>query len=295
MKTLLLAGLTGLVVAATSLTFAQVPDEEPQDAEYVDDSQADATPQSAEEVPQDDAEAYDDDFGLPVIDYASLPFRDLRRVAPVTGDAAAGQAISEPCAACHGEQGISPIPAMPHLAGQTATYLYEATRLYHDGYLPDTPMSTLADGLSDDDMRNLAVFYAAQPRKGVAAPVERLDDEITEESALPPPTPDMLAHGERLYLHGDSARAIPSCQGCHGADALGHPMREMVDRSGHVPYALYPALRGQDRESLLFRMHYYQAQPLGKVTSHHVMVPVAKQLHDNDVQAVAAWLSSLQD
>ena len=151
MKTVLLAALTGLAVATTSLVFAQSA-EEPQDTD-------------APTAPED---TQDPLTGTEIV-YDSLPFQDLRRMKPVTGDAAAGQAIAEPCAACHGETGVATIPAMPHLAGQNATYLYEATRLYHGGYVPDTPMSTLAEGLSDADMRNLAVFYASQPRWGLAS------------------------------------------------------------------------------------------------------------------------------
>lgn len=304
MKTVLLAALTGLAVATTSLVFAQSA-EEPQDTD-------------APTAPED---TQDPLTGTEIV-YDSLPFQDLRRVKPVTGDAAAGQAIAEPCAACHGETGVATIPAMPHLAGQNATYLYEAIRLYHGGYVPDTPMSTLAEGLSDADMRNLAVFYASQPRWGLASAVPQsaedddaqaaeavadddmpADDEDAvaaadgdsgDDEALPPPTPEMLALGQQLYLHGNPARGIPGCQGCHGSDALGHPLREQTDRSGNVPYALYPALRGQDRESLLFRMNYYRDQPLDKVSSHRIMVPVAKTLDQRGVDAIVAWLASLQ-
>lgn len=303
MKTALLAALTGLAVATTSLVFAQST-EQPPDSDTPPETVGDA----------------DDTLTGTEIVYDSLPFQDLRRIRPVTGDAAAGQAIAEPCAACHGETGVATIPAMPHLAGQNATYLYEAIRLYHGGYVPDTPMSTLAEGLSDADMRNLAVFYASQPRWGLASAVPQsaedddaqataADDDMPadgedavaaadggtgDDEALPPPTPEMLALGQQLYLHGNPARGIPGCQGCHGADALGHPLREQIDRSGNVPYALYPALRGQDRESLLFRMNYYRDQPLDKVSSHRVMVPVAKALDQRGVDAIAAWLSSLE-
>ena len=300
MKTVLLAALTGLAVATTSLVFAQSAGE----------------PQDTDSTTTPPEEGDDPLLGTEVV-YDSLPFHDLRRIKPVTGDAAAGQAIAEPCAACHGETGVATIPAMPHLAGQNATYLYEAIRLYHGGYVPDTPMSTLAEGLSDADMRNLAVFYASQPRWGLAAatpqadeddgPAVAADDDAdgddgedtvasmdVDGEALPPPTPDMLALGQQLYMHGNPARGIPGCQGCHGSDALGHPLRDQLDRSGNVPYALYPALRGQDRESLLFRMTYYRDQPLDKVSSHQVMVPIAKRLDQRGIDAIAAWLSSLE-
>lgn len=80
----------------------------------------------------------------------------------VAGDAAAGKAKSTVCASCHGADGNSTIPANPRLAGQYETYLYRALTQYKSGARKNPVMAGMVAGLSDDDMRDLAAFYASQ-------------------------------------------------------------------------------------------------------------------------------------
>lgn len=83
--------------------------------------------------------------------------------APVlAGDVDAGQARSATCAGCHGPTGISPSPMYPNLAGQNEAYLVKATRAYMAGERSDATMKAMVAALSDDDIHNLAAFYAAQ-------------------------------------------------------------------------------------------------------------------------------------
>ena len=81
---------------------------------------------------------------------------------PAKGDAAVGKAASSACAGCHGENGVSPNPATPGLAGQDAEYLHAATKAYKDGTRADETMKGIAAALDDKAMRDLAAFYAAQ-------------------------------------------------------------------------------------------------------------------------------------
>ena len=78
------------------------------------------------------------------------------------GNAAAGKAKSTSCAACHGETGVSAIPAFPILAGQKSDYLYHALKAYKTGKRTNQLMAEQVKPLSDQDMRDLAAFYSQQ-------------------------------------------------------------------------------------------------------------------------------------
>ena len=69
------------------------------------------------------------------------------------------------CAACHGEGGSSTITTNPILAGQTARYLYLQLRDFQEGRRSDPQMSPMAAGLTRDEMRELADYFAAQKPK----------------------------------------------------------------------------------------------------------------------------------
>jgi len=67
------------------------------------------------------------------------------------------------CAACHGENGISRSPGVPHLAGQDETYLRKALGDYRSGVRKVSPMSSIANQLQPKDIAAFAKWYAAQP------------------------------------------------------------------------------------------------------------------------------------
>lgn len=78
------------------------------------------------------------------------------------GDPAAGKEKSQTCTACHGEDGISVAPQFPILAGQYEDYLVAALRQYRSGKRRNAVMSGFATGLSDQDIADLAAWYASQ-------------------------------------------------------------------------------------------------------------------------------------
>lgn len=77
------------------------------------------------------------------------------------GDIEAGKAKSAVCAGCHGGAGISPNPIWPNLAGQKEQYLAAQLKVFKDGTRQNAQMSPMATGLSDEDMANLAAYYAS--------------------------------------------------------------------------------------------------------------------------------------
>jgi len=209
------------------------------------------------------------------ITLAASRYTDLRRIEPIHGDVAAGAQKAAVCHACHGV-GESVAPTFPRLAGQRPDYLYHRLVSFKtagpkDPYYAQSPMRSPVANLTDADMRDLAVYFAAQtPTAGTVA---------TEPAAL-------ASKGEALFLAGDPVRGIPPCQGCHGADARGTPIA-----TGQ--YAAYPSLRGQYSTYLVARLTSFHNNLPHDTTNDFIMSGVARTLDNDSIQAIAAWLGSL--
>jgi len=72
------------------------------------------------------------------------------------------EALTAPCAACHGADGNSEQELYPIIAGQHESYLIRALKEYRSGGRNDPLMSPMAVNLSDRDIRALAAWYASQ-------------------------------------------------------------------------------------------------------------------------------------
>ena len=75
---------------------------------------------------------------------------------PVAGKAKAGM-----CATCHGPLGLSQLPNAPHLAGQPAIYTTEQLKNYRSGKRQNEVMAVIAKPLTDQDIDDLAAWYAS--------------------------------------------------------------------------------------------------------------------------------------
>jgi cytochrome c553 len=84
--------------------------------------------------------------------------------AAASGDAEAGKKKSEPCAVCHGANGVSVSPDFPNLAGQYEDYLFKALTHYANGKRKNPIMSMQVKNLnlSERDMRDLAAYFSHQ-------------------------------------------------------------------------------------------------------------------------------------
>jgi cytochrome c553 len=209
------------------------------------------------------------------ISLAASRYTDLRHIEPIHGDVAAGERKAAVCHACHGV-GAPVAPTFPRLAGQRPDYLYHRlvsfkTASPKDPYYSQSPMLSQVTNLTDADMRDLAVYFAAQtPTAGNVASAPAA----------------MASKGEALFLAGDSARGIPPCQGCHGADARGTPIA-----TGQ--YAAYPALRGQYSMYVVARLTSFHNNLPHNTTNDFIMGNVARTLDNDSIEAIAAWLGSL--
>lgn len=244
-----------------------------------DDEVADETASAEGETTQAEAPA-----ASTAAQVAQLPFLDLRRVASVQGDPVAGREKSASCATCHGSNGISVGPAIPHIAGQSIDYLYWELVQYHRGDFPALTMTAMVpDTLTDQDLRDMSAYYASLPANAAAA------------NSIPLPEIDAatLAEGERLYLRGDPQKGIPPCQGCHGVDARGQRDAAHVDRSGNRPYSHYPALRGQPQTYLTMRLNLLRDEAMNNSSAEQIMTPISKRMDEESINAVSAWLAQL--
>ena len=85
-------------------------------------------------------------------------------------EASAGRAKAQPCAVCHGPLGVATHPQAPHLAGQPAEYLRAQLRAYRSGARKNDMMSLMAKPLSDDDIDQMAAWFASIRIEATAPP-----------------------------------------------------------------------------------------------------------------------------
>lgn len=75
-----------------------------------------------------------------------------------------GQATGQSCVDCHGPDGNQPLdPTYPKIGGQYADYLGHALQQYRSGQRDHALMSNQAQGLSDQQIADLAEYFASQP------------------------------------------------------------------------------------------------------------------------------------
>jgi cytochrome c553 len=108
-----------------------------------------------------------------------------------------GATLAHQCAICHGPTGVSRADS-PNLAGQYARVIYKELKDFQTGARVNAVMSPFAQHLSDQDMVDLAAYYAYLPRLPAYHPV----------AALPLP---------RIVINGAPLRGIAPCGACHGA------------------------------------------------------------------------------
>lgn len=184
---------------------------------------------------------------------------------PAKADTANGQKIAQQvCAACHAADGNSPTSANPRLAGQVPEYLVKQLANFKANAERKNPvMLGMATGLSPQDMRDVAAYYALQkPAAG---------------SAKNKGTVDL---GQKLWRGGDVARGLPACASCHGATGAGVP-------------AQYPRLAGQYAEYTEAQLKGFRAGERANDPSR-MMRAVAAKMTDGDIKAVADYIAGLR-
>jgi len=177
-------------------------------------------------------------------------------------DLAKGQAIStQVCAACHAIDGSRGAPTNPILAGQHPEYLKDQLVEFKAGLRDNPVMKAFASALSEDDMRNVAAFYAARDAKpGFARNKE------------------LVALGETIYRGGILEKSVPACAGCHSPTGAGIPSE-------------YPRLAGQHAEYTSGQLSAFRD---GTRKNNAPMMAIAARLSDREIRAVSDYIAGLR-
>ncbi|MBU3696496.1 cytochrome c [Dechloromonas sp.] len=189
--------------------------------------------------------------------------------AKAKADPAKGKAIAETvCVACHGADGNSMAAANPHLAGQVEEYIYKQLSNFKaaDGKPAarnNAIMAGMVAALSDDDMRNVAAWFASQKLKPAVAKDEK-----------------QIALGQKLWRQGDFKKGIPACAGCHGPAGAGLP-------------AQYPRLAGQFPEYTEAQLKAFRAEERAN-DPEKMMRMIAAKLSDPEMKAVSEYAAGLR-
>ena len=177
------------------------------------------------------------------------------------GDSEAGKAKSQVCSACHGQDGNSPNPEWPSLAGQHEQYLIATLEAYTSGTRNNTIMFPLAMTLSEQDMMDLAAYYQAQtPAK------KTFDYELAKQ-------------GESLYRGGNSS-GVAACIACHGPTGRGNPG------------AAYPSIAGQHSAYTINALNEY-IDHNRKPGINNMMQTIAPRMTAEEIEAVAEYIQAL--
>ena len=178
-----------------------------------------------------------------------------------------GKAASTTCIACHQADGSGMnIPggeSWPRLAGLDRDYLVAQLKAFKDGSRNNASMLAFATMLNDEQMVDVASYYASLPVPKIEAP------EVDE---------DLLKHGEKLATQGDWSRYIVACASCHGPGSQGNG-------------STFPALAGQHPGYIAQQITAWKEETRQN-DPQNLMASIAKRMDDRDVEAVSAWLAA---
>lgn len=184
------------------------------------------------------------------------------------GNAAAGEALVAVCAACHGPNGNSAVPTFPKLAGQGEKYLFKQLQDIRDGNRSVPTMAGQLDGKSNQDLADIAAYFASQASTGGQT------------------DPALLALGEAVYRGGIPERKVAACASCHSPTG-----------SGNAP-AGFPALAGQHADYIAAQLIAYRKgyeDETGRINDGdtRIMRITAFGLSDKEIQAVSSYAAGL--
>ncbi|MGD8112402.1 c-type cytochrome [Vibrio sp. TRT 21S02] len=185
------------------------------------------------------------------------------------GSIEAGKAKSQTCVACHGADGNSQLAMYPSLAGQHAKYIEKQLKDLKLGMTSggkqgryDPVMSGMAMPLSEEDMADLAAYYASLP----------LAHNTTPEN--------VVERGKVLYSAGDMERGLTACIACHG------PRGDGTELSG------FPKISGQHADYIKAQLLKFRDGSRNN-DMNAMMRDIAKKLTDDDIETLSKYVGGL--
>jgi cytochrome c553 len=174
----------------------------------------------------------------------------------IEGDVTRGEHLAYTCSGCHGvDTAVNAYPMyhVPKLGGQNADYIEVALQGYRAGTRPHPTMQAQAATLSDQDIADLAAYFASidsAPAKGISSADAAVIRQGEEKSA--------------------------TCAACHGAEGMSVAPQ-------------WPNLAGQHRSYLLEALKQYREAE----RTDPVMGPLVGQLDDEALEQLSAYYAAI--
>jgi cytochrome c553 len=124
-------------------------------------------------------------------------------------------------------------------------------------------MTGLLDALTDQDLKDIAAYFSAQ--------------KITLGQA----NEELVKVGAPLYRAGNMANKVAACAACHGPTGSG------------IALAKYPALGGQHADYIAAQLHRFRKGERTNDGDTRIMRTIAAKLSDDEIKAVANYVSGL--
>jgi len=173
----------------------------------------------------------------------------------------AEQTVNTVCAACHAPDGNSAITLNPKLAGQHPEYLAKQLTEFKSGKRANAVMSGMAASLSDDEIKELAAYFAGKKLN---------PGQATKNGAG--------SLGEKIYRAGIAANNVPACAACHGPNGAGLPKQ-------------FPRLGGQHTDYTLAQLRTFRT---GERANAPMMMAISAKMTDAEMAAVADYIQGLR-
>jgi len=183
-------------------------------------------------------------------------------VAHAAGDAAKGKGMTAMCAACHGADGNSAIANFPKLAGQNEKYLVKQLQDIKSGKRTVVEMTGLLNNLSDQDLADIAAFYAK--KKGTVGHAAK----------------DLVEQGQDIYRAGIADKGVAACTACHSPTGQGNGQ------------AGFPAVGGQHAAYTEKQLKDF-AQGKRNNDPGEMMQDIAAKLSEEEMKAVSSYIQGL--
>ncbi|QBF24507.1 cytochrome c4 [Pseudomonas tructae] len=182
---------------------------------------------------------------------------------PVKGDAAAGQAKTAVCGACHNPDGNSLAPNFPKLAGQGEKYLEKQLHDIKSGKRTVLEMTGMLAAFNDQDMADIAAYFSSQ--KGSVGAAD----------------PKLVERGRALFNGGDVEKGLPACTGCHSPNGAG------------IALAGFPHLGGQHASYVAKQLTDFREGNRTNDGDATTMRTIAAKLSNKDIEALSSYIQGL--
>ena len=178
------------------------------------------------------------------------------------GNPEAGKELTTVCAACHGADGNSALANFPKLAGQQQGYLLKQLKDIKSGTRAVTEMTGLLNGFSNENLADIAAYYAS-------------NSVVTGQA-----DPELVEAGKALYRSGNANTGVPACMACHGPAGKG------------IDSAAYPSLAGQHAGYTAAQLKKFQTNERTNDPAK-IMQDIAFKMNDREIKAVSSYIQGL--